>query len=229
MKRIPSVAALLMLSLVIAACGAESQAQGVYKDGSDTVAVQPVESTGFLSSSVEDFANKTPLIVEARMTGSNQNIAEVQPDPKAEGVLPGDGKDIYGAIDFDIVSVIKGDQKMKTVRIVYLSGKRDSDEKDKRIAYTYEGLKNFQLPDAKLRQARDVNAKTQFLFLQPSSLPVSGYELAHPNGVAEADTSGVLRFASVDGKPPVAEPGKPDIRKTIKDSDVRKLPNTVRQ
>lgn len=233
MKRVLTTAAGVAVTALMAGCGAagsnQAEAASVYKDGKETVAVMPLDALSIATGTLSTLVKETPVIVEAKMVNGIANATEVQPDPNAEGVRPGDGKDIYGAIDFEVTSVVKGDPAMKGVRVVYLSGKRDADEHDKRIAYTSEDLAYLQLPDGRLRSSAEMAGRTLTLFLKPSTLPVPGYELAFPGGVAEKNPSGALRFSSPTGLPPISAAANPQVAATAQAVTTNEVATAAKQ
>ncbi len=141
--------------------------------------------------------------------------------------MAGEGPDLYGAIDFEIVSVLKGDPTLTTLRLVYQSGKRDGENRTRRIAYIDEGLSAIQLPSGQLRLAGELANKTFLLFLHPipevpPGFPVqeNAYVLGHPDGVAEVTNNGRLKFGANE-KAPVAPDGNSANRLIISVADVK--------
>jgi hypothetical protein len=127
---------------------------------------------------------------------------EVIPSDREEGVLAGEGADLYGAITFTVTSVVKGAVSGNELRLVYESGKRDGKQPSVRIAYQHDGLAAIQRPDGTLRTPAEL-ANTTFVVLAapvagPLSVagPASGYMLAHPHGMAVLDGGSVLDFGA---------------------------------
>ncbi len=197
--------------------------------GNETVALTPLERSARLFSSLPEFVSTAPVVVEGRVTRTTSIVAEVQPSPNREGALPGEGPDLYGAIDFEVVSVLNGNPDLKNLRLVYQSGKRDGDNRSRRITYTHDELSTIQLPDGELRPAGELANKTFILFIRPngpgsdipSNVPVQGNTYAlSTNGIAEVMNNGQLKFGASE-KAPVAPDNNPAKRITISVTDVK--------
>ncbi len=100
--------------------------------------------------------------------------------------------------------------------MAYESGRRDGNDRRRRIAYTYDGLSALQLPNGEIRPASSLVGRTFFVFatprvpteLDPQARP-GEFVLAHPAGIAELTQSGELRFGD-NGRAPVSADGNPD-------------------
>ena len=179
----------------------------------ETVAVAPLEQSGRLYSNLAGFVASAPVVVEGTLKAANPRFREVQAPISAEGVVEGDGPDLYGALDFNVTKVLKGDADLRTLRVVYNSGKRDGADNTKRIAYKHDGLNAFQLSNGELRRPAEVTGKKFVVFAAPSA-PTdidptphpSEYVLAHPQGIAEVRGSGKLSFGKLS-KAPVSPDG----------------------
>jgi hypothetical protein len=169
---------------------------------------------------VQEFAQAAPVIVLATVGSTNTLAAEVQPPPDAEGAFPGEGPDLYGTITFRVIEVLKG-AAVEHLRIVYQSGKRDGDDPKRRIAYRYEGLTPFQLPDGQLRSAAELAGRTFMVFAAPNTeYPAfrSDHVRFHDQGIAEIGAGGLLQFVNPEEGPVLPLLGPPG---PVRISDVR--------
>jgi hypothetical protein len=172
-----------------------------------TVYLVPYESLTALAPDVKTLVDWTPVIIVGTVASTKAAI-EVQPEPDAEGVLPGEGPDLYSTITFTIDKVIKGEPGGDTLTIGYESGKVQS--ADIRLAYVHEGLSAFQKPDATLRGAAEFAGRKFVVFAWPNkgTMPteVAGFVAGGRYGVAALDGSAVS-FGAAD-KSPVQQDGK---------------------
>lgn len=179
----------------------------------ETVAVTQMEVSGRLYRTLAEFTGSADVVVEAKLSAIEPRLREVQPPAEAEGVSPGDGADIYGALDFTVTKVLKGEGALRTLRVVYLSGKRDGNDATKRIAYLQDGLSWLQLPNGEPRPANEFSGDT-FVVFADRSMPTDlnpephadEFIVSHPAGIAILGAGGRLRFGKT-GKAPVAANG----------------------
>lgn len=217
-----SIGAACCLSVSVAACGSNgsSNAGGwgetmpTYEVGNETVAVARSETMGVVYPTTKELLASVDTIVEATVVSTKNDAKEVQPDPNAEGSIPGLGPDIYSTVDFRIESVLKGDPGAQSITLAFKSGKRDGEDKTKRISYLHDGLSDIQTADARLRNASEIGNKRFLLFVNKNGvhgvsapLEASVYLLAHPSGLAEIKPNGSLKFGVKELAPVSASAG----------------------
>ncbi|GAA3255816.1 hypothetical protein ACFO1B_46920 [Dactylosporangium siamense] len=166
--------------------------------GDETVYAIPVNASIRAYSTVEEFAAIASVIVVGTLTAAQDVAKEVAVDPSEEGVAPGEGPDLYGALTFTVTSVVKAPAKPSTVKVWYESGKRDASDPKKRIGNLHAGLSRLQRPDSSLRSPSEFAGRTFVVMLtaNKSSMKLSTgeYPLAHPLGIAEVLADGTLLF-----------------------------------
>ncbi|WP_249998428.1 hypothetical protein [Actinoplanes sp. M2I2] len=213
----PKTFALACAALLLAGC-ATSEPPGSavgddlppYMLGDDTVQVSEVNSTSAAFSEVEDLLAIAGTVIVGTVIATDDVAVEAPVDRNAEGVAEGEGPDIYGRITFRVREVIKGDAGLTRVQIYYESGKRDGEDKTKRIAYTYEGLRFLQRSDATLKAPTEVDGQ-QFLVLAQSNrkTAVGGFQLIGSMGLAQVAADGTLSWPGPPGSSPVTRNGSP--------------------
>ena len=194
--------------VVLAGCtagpagGTTAGTMPVHRVGGDTVVVAPVHSSTTAYAGLREFVGAAPIVVTGRVVAADDTAYEVLPDPDAEGVLPGEGPDLYGSITFAVTATVKGRVRQKQVEVVYESGKRES--ADRRIAYTHEGLSPFQTATGELRSAAALTGREFLIFAAPNTVlpvPAGAYVLAHPLGVAAVAKGGAVTFPGPGSQP----------------------------
>jgi hypothetical protein len=204
------------VAVLVTGCGSATgtgDAQGRlprYQVGDETVYSAPFHSAAIAFDGLASLTAETPVIIVGRVSAANAIDREVIPADREEGVLAGEGADLYGAITFTVTSAVKGAASGNQLRLVYESGKRDGQKPSVRIAYQHEGLAVIQRPDGTLRTPAELADTTFVVLATPVRRPLvsaghaSDYELVHPHGMAVLDAGSVLDFGA---KPPVRTRG----------------------
>jgi len=187
--------------------------------GGETVYVTEYDVSEVTYSSLDQFVDQSPVIVEGVIIATNDLAAEKVPSATEEGTVPGEGADIYSSFTFRVTSVLKGAPDLTAVQVAFPSGKRDGRDRNARIAYKREGLSEVQQPDGtKLEPVDTLKQKKFLMFAAPNNgiYPVPGttYVLAHPRGIARVAADGRLKFGG-RGEPPI------DRRSGVTVDDVR--------
>jgi hypothetical protein len=182
-----------------------------YRVGNDTVFVIPYSGSAMGYADVPAMVSAMPLIVLGTVLATTDIAAEVVPSPDREGVVPGEGADLFGTITFAVTSVVKGRFDGGELRVAYESGKRDARDRDVRLAYRYQGLAAFQLENGTLRPATEFTGRTFMIFAQPNdgTYPIQGgvYRLAHPYGIAQVRDGSPLAFGDGTFSPVIRADG----------------------
>jgi hypothetical protein len=170
-----------------------------YQVGDDTVFVAPYEASAVAYSDVRALVASTPIVIVGTVAATNDLAAEVAVSANQEGVLAGEGPDLYGSITFKVTAVLKGKINGDELRVVYESGKRDGKNPAVRIAYQHDGLAAFQADNGTLHTASELAGRQFVVFASPNTgvYPVSGTShcLAHPYGIAEVTGGSALLFS----------------------------------
>jgi hypothetical protein len=183
-----------------------------YQVGGDTVFVAPYEVSAMSFADARELIAAAPVVAVGTVAATDDIAAEVIPAADQEGVLEGEGPDLYGSITFKVTAVLKGKISGDELRVVYESGKRDGKNRAVRLAYQHDGLAAFQSENGSLRSASQLAGRQFVVFAHPNTgiYPVSGpsHCLAHPYGIAEVIGGSVLLFGG--GKhTPVMRGGAP--------------------
>lgn len=182
--------------------------------GDETVFLVPVDQFARPLADVEALVSAVPVIVVGTVVAVDDIAAEVSPNPDREGVLPGDGEDLYGTITFKVSSVIKGDIKGDVISVGYLSGKRNEPGSRVRLSYQYDGLTAFQDDTGGLRPAMDHAGRSYVVFAKPNpgSVPLAAasHIPAVVYGIAELEGNH-LRFGEDGTLVPVMQNGRPTV------------------
>jgi hypothetical protein len=236
MKIRKTTVAVLGALLAISGCSSSNdQAQSkpfVTKIGADVVAIEPYDTLGRLYRDVGEFTAGKSQIFVGTLSGVDDMAVEVQPSGSREGVVPGEGRDIYGRVTFSVTEVIKGDRAAKQIHLRYLSGKRDPEDSTKRIAYSYESLRPMQTSTAQLRSPGELANREFVVFTSPAPTLEGNrtqdrrpnapeFALAALDGIAEIVDGGALKFGA-DYSSPVSLSGFAKDSKQLTIEDVRR-------
>jgi hypothetical protein len=191
--------ALAALGALLSGCTSPG---GDRADGAEAVTVVESNADAVGYKDLRSFVAQAPTVVVARVTAATDVVAEVRPSKGAEGVAGGDGPDLYGAVTFEVETVLRG-EPVRELKVAFVSGVRDGSRS--RIAYHYDYLTSVQRDDARLRTPAEL-AGTRFLLLAaPNTLYPLGPEysmLAHPYGVGPIGADGTVRLGP-QGLPPI--------------------------
>jgi hypothetical protein len=220
---------LILLVVIVAGCAGPGDRLGEPKQFTvDGERVVVVASHVLWRSypTLQEFVRAAPVIVVATVTATDTVAAEVQPPADAEGAFQGEGPDLYGTITFQVIETLKG-APAEHLRIVYHSGRRDGENSQRRIAYSYEGLASFQQPNGQLRPAAELAGHTFVVFAAPNTEHPAfrgDHIRFHDQGLAEIGPNGAIQFVNPAEGPVPPLPGP---RIPIRISDVRAAAGVV--
>lgn len=200
----------LVIGIVLSSVVALSyKSDDFYVSDGETVTVTEMIVDGWAFPTLPEFLAQVDSIVEVQVVGTDDIADEAKPSPKSEGYLPADGADLlYGTIDFEVLTVMKGDATDRRITVAYESGKRESESGTRRMMYRYEGLDEVQHDNAKLKSPSELRGKRFVLFSNKNGhLPFVGdaHVLAHPSGIAVINDDGSLHFGGGSGAAPVTQ------------------------
>lgn len=148
----------------------------------------------------KDLVDSNTLVFIGRIKATNAKSFERVPSTAEEGVMPGEGANVYGTITFSVDEMLKGSQATE-VSMAFESGKRDPvpGDPDRLLSYTYDNLKELQNDNGSLKSPKDLK-KTYVVFASPNNgyyPAAAGAFVLDPVGIAVLRDN-TLRF---EGKP----------------------------